>query len=433
MPIVYIGMTAEIVHHGHINVIAQAREYGEVVIGLLTDAAIADYKRLPFLSYENRKKIIENIVGVSRVVPQQEWDYVPNIRQYRPEVMVHGTDWQAGPLAPYRERAIAALAEYGGRLIEVPYTEGTSAGEFITQVQSLGNTPDTRRGTLRRLLAAKPLSTFIEAHNPISALIAEHTAVAKGDKVRRFDGFWSSSLTDSTVAGKPDIEALEINSRLANINAIFDVTTRPLIMDADTGGKPEHFELNVHSMERLGISGVIIEDKGGLKENSLLGTDVIQNQESAILFCDKIRAGCAARVSDDFMIIARIESLILEQGMDDAINRAGAYVMAGADGIMIHSRQNTPDEVFEFARLFRMEFPKTPLVCVPTSYSMVTEEALAKHGFNIVIYANHLLRAAYPAMQQVAREILQNGRSFESEQRLMSINEILELNRGTTA
>lgn len=424
-------MTVDVLHHGHINIIAKAREFGDVIIGLLTDSAVADHKRLPYLTYEHRKQIIENIVGVSRVVPQDEWDYVSNIKRYRPDFMVHGTDWLEGPLAPYRKRALEALAEYGGRLIEVPYTQGVSSNAMSAQLIGLGTTPDIRRSTLKRLLAAKPISRFIEAHNPISALIAEHALVEKEGKVRQFDGFWSSSLTDSTARGKPDIEALDINSRLSNINDIFDVTTKPLIMDADTGGKLEHFELNVRSMERLGISATIVEDKTGLKKNSLFGNDVTQSQDDISSFCDKIRAGRAARVSEDFMVIARIESLILDKGMNDALERALAYAGAGADGIMIHSRKKTSDEVFEFARLFRTEFPTLPLVCVPTSYNTVTEEILAEHGFNVVIYANHLLRAAYPAMQRVAHEILRNGRSAEVDAQLMNINEILELIPGT--
>lgn len=258
MTTVYIGMTVDILHHGHINIIEQARKYGDVVVGLLSDAAVADHKRLPYLTFEYRKQIVENIKGVSKVVVQDEWDYAPNLRKYKPDIMVHGDDWLEGPLAPYRDKARAALGEYGGHLIEIPYTRGISSNEMLSQAKALGTTPDIRRRTLKRLLAAKPISRYIEAHNPISALIAEHASVQKDGKTCQFDGFWSSSLTDSTARGKPDIEALEINSRLSNINDIFDVTTKPLIMDADTGGKLEHFELNVRSMERLGISATII-------------------------------------------------------------------------------------------------------------------------------------------------------------------------------
>lgn len=427
----YIGMTVDVLHHGHVNIISAARQYGEVIIGLLTDAAIAEHKRLPYLSYENRKSILENINGVTKVVPQEEWGYEENIRRYHPDYMVHGTDWLQGPLAPLRDRALAALNEYGGKLIEIPYTEGVSSSALVEQLQSFGTTPDIRRKTLKRLFLAKPLSRFLEAHNPLSALVTEHARVEDGSKVRQFDGFWSSSLTDSTARGKPDIEALEINNRLQNISDIFDVTTKPLIMDADTGGKIQHFELNVRSMERLGISAVIIEDKTGLKKNSLFGNKVAQSQADVELFCDKIRAGRAARVSEDFMVIARIESLILEKGMKDAVDRALAYASCGADGLMIHSRNKRPDEVFEFAKIFRQSFPTLPLVCVPTSYNKVTEEELAEHGFNVVIYANHLLRAAYPAMHHVAHEILRNHRSAEVDGDLMNIKEILNLIPGT--
>lgn len=431
MPTVYIGMTIDILHHGHINIIEQARKYGDVMIGLVTDAAIANHKRLPYLTYDQRKRIVENIRGVKSVVLQKEWDYAPNLRHYRPEFMVHGTDWLEGPLAPYRQKAIDALASYGGKLIEIPYTQGVSSQAMFSQLQFMGTTPEIRRRTLKRLLAAKAISRFIEAHNPISAIIAEQATVEASGKVRQFDGFWSSSLTDSAARGRPDIEVLDISSRLSNVNDIFEVTTKPLIFDGDTGGKPEHFELNVRSMERVGISAVIIEDKKGLKKNSLFGNEVDQVQEDIEIFCDKIRVGRAARVSDDFMVFARIESLILDKGVQDAVKRAHSYISAGVDGIMIHSRKKKPDEVFEFASIFRSEFQSVPLVCAPTAYNTVTEEQLASHGFNIVIYANQLLRAAYPAMYRVAHEILRCGRSAEVDGQLMSIREILNLIPGT--
>jgi len=431
MPIVYLGMSLDILHHGHINLIEHARKHGDVIVGLLTDSAIADHKRLPFLTYDQRKKVAENISGVVKVVPQNEWDYAVNIRKYRPDFMAHGDDWLEGPLAPYREHALSALSEYGGQLIEFPYTQGVSSGTISAELLELGTTPDIRRASLKRLLNAKKIVRIIEAHSPLSALIAEHTRVEKNGNIVQFDGFWSSSLTDSTEMGKPDIEALEISQRLHNINHIFDVTTKPLIMDADTGGKVEHFVLNIRSMERLGISAVIIEDKTGLKKNSLFGNDVAQSQEDIGSFAEKIRAARAARVSSDFMVIARIESLILEKGMADALKRADAYVEAGVDGVMIHSRQKKPDEIFEFSRIFRKSHPSIPLVSVPTSYNLVTEQELSDHGFNIVIYANQLLRASYPAMRDVALDILRNGRSAEVDNKIISINEILELIPGT--
>ncbi len=431
MKTVYIGMTADFLHHGHINIIAAGSAYGAVTIGLLTDAAIADHKRLPYLNYEQRESILKNIQGVTSVVPQNEWDYAPNIQKYRPDYMIHGDDWHEGPLLPLREQSLKALAEYGGKLIEVPYTHGISSSEISQSLLAIGTTPEIRKKSLRRLLRAKPLTRFIEAHSPISALIVENAKLEQEGKIRQFDGFWSSSLTDSIEMGKPDIEALDISSRLANINHIFEVTTKPLIMDLDTGGKREHFEINVRSIERLGISAVIIEDKKGLKKNSLFGTEAFQTQEDPHLFAEKIQAGRANRISADFMVIARIESLILEKGMADAICRAEIYVAAGVDGIMIHSRKETPNEVFEFARLFKASFPHIPLVCVPTSYPLVTEELLEAQGFNIVIYANQLMRAAYPAMQTTALNILQYGRSLEIENDLMSIADTLALIPGT--
>lgn len=431
MPTVYVGMTVDILHHGHTNIIAEARRYGEVTVGLLTDRAVAGHKRLPYLRWEHRKSIVENLVGVTRVVPQETWDYAPNLRELRPDYMIHGTDWLQGPLAPYRARAIDALEEYGGKLIEIPYTQGVSSTAMAQQSQALGTTPDIRRGTLRRLLEAKPISRFIEAHNPISALIAEHARIELDGRVREFDGFWSSSLTDSIARGKPDIEALEINSRLTSINDIFDVTTKPLIMDADTGGKTAHFEMNVRTMERLGISATIIEDKMGLKQNSLFGNEVHQVQAPVEEFCEKIQAGRAARVGDDFLVIARIESLILEKGLEDAMRRAEAYAASGVDAIMIHSRSKSPAEVYEFADQFRPSFPSLPLVAVPTTYNVATEDELAEHGFNLVIYANHLMRAAYPAMRRAAEDILRHGRSLEVDEQLIGIKEVLELIPGT--
>ena len=428
---VYVGMSADVFHHGHVNIIKEARKYGDVIVGLLNDKAVSDHKRLPYLNWENRKKIIENIKGVIKVFEQSEWDYAPSILKYKPDFMVHGTDWLTGPLAPYRDLAIKALESYGGKLIEIEYTKDVSSTSLTLNQKIIGTTPDIRKATLKRLLDAKDLTRIMEAHNPLSALILENLVINKDDKIKQFDGFWSSSLTDSTSQGKPDIEALDINIRLNNINNIFDVTTKPLIMDADTGGKIEHFELNVRSMERLGISAVIIEDKKGLKKNSLFGNEVKQEQETKENFTKKIKAGINSRINDNFMIIARIESLILEKGIDDAIDRAKAYIDGGVDGIMIHSKKDKPNEIFEFSKIFRENHKFIPLVSVPSTYNSVKEDELIKHGFNIVIYANQMLRAAYPAMYKVAESILKNGRSLEADKELIKIKNILELIPGT--
>lgn len=428
---VYVGMSADVFHHGHVNIIKEARKHGDVIVGLLNDKAVSDHKRLPYLNWENRKKIIENIKGVTQVFEQFEWDYAPSILKYKPDFMVHGTDWLTGPLAPYRDLAIKALESYGGKLIEVEYTKDVSSTNLTLNQKIIGTTPDIRKATLKRLLEAKDLTRVMEAHNPISALILENLIINNDGKVKQFDGFWSSSLTDSTSQGKPDIEALDINIRLNNINNIFDVTTKPLIMDADTGGKVEHFELNVRSMERLGISAVIIEDKKGLKKNSLFGNEVKQEQETKEYFAKKIKAGINSRIDDNFMIIARIESLILEKGVDDAIDRAKTYIDSGVDGIMIHSKKEKPDEIFEFSKIFRKNHKFIPLVSVPSTYNSVKEDELVKNGFNIVIYANQMLRAAYPAMYKVAESILKNGRSLEADKELIKIKNILELIPGT--
>ena len=431
MPKVYVGLTADALHHGHINILEQARELGEVIVGLLTDEAVAKKKRLPALTFAQRKRIVENLVGVAEVVPQEIWDYSENLAKYRPDFMVHGDDWVQGPESRVRQRCISVLESYGGKLVEVEYTPGVSSGALVEATLALGTTPDIRRRTLRRLLDAKGISRFIETHSPLSAIIAERTVAARKDEVRRFDGFWSSSLTDSTLSGKPDIEVIDLTHRLQNINQIFEVTSLPLIFDGDTGGQPEHFEINVRSMERLGVSAVVIEDKKGLKKNSLLGNEVVQVQENPIVFAEKIERGKQAAVTDDFMIFARIESLILEAGVEDALNRARIFTEAGADGIMIHSRDSSPDSVFDFSAGYRKDFPDVPLICVPTTYNHVTDVELEAQGFNIVIYANHLLRSIYPSMVKTAKTILDSGRTLEAEDDIAPISVILDLIPGT--
>ena len=428
---VYVGMSADLVHPGHLNIVNEAAKLGEVTVGLLTDRAIASYKRLPYMAFDQRREVIEAIKGVSRVVPQETLDYVPNLREYKPDYVVHGDDWREGVQAGVRQSVIDALAEWGGELVEVPYTKGISSTQLNEALKELGTTPDLRRNKMRRLLNAKPMVRLIEAHNGLTGLIVENIGLDTEQGRREFDGMWASSLTESTAKGKPDIEAVDVTSRTNTLHDILEVTSKPIVYDADTGGKVEHFEFTVRTLERLGVSAAVIEDKVGLKKNSLFGTDVPQTQDTIEDFCGKIRAGKAAQVTDDFMIVARIESLILEAGMDDALQRAAAYSEAGADAILIHSRQKTPDEIFEFCDRFRAEEPRVPLIVVPSSYNQVTEQELIDHGVNVVIYANHLLRAAYPAMVETAKSILEHGRSKEVDSQLLSIKDILELIPGT--
>lgn len=430
--IVYIGLTADTIHHGHINLIEKGRSYGELIVGLLTDEAVSDYKRIPLLNYEQRKKILINIKGINKVVPQNDWDYSKNIKKYKPDFMLHGTDWNTGPQVKLKQNALKELKKYGGKLIEIPYTKGVSSTALSMEESKKYTTSELRLKKLSRLLEAKKFLRIIETHNPISALIAENVNINLKNKFREFDGFWSSSLTDSTSMGKPDIEALDISERLNNINKIFDVTSKPLIMDIDTGGKIEHLKLNIRSMERLGISAVIMEDKTGLKKNSLNEKTSNQQQDTIKNFCEKINEISNTKLNDEFMVVARIESFILGKGINDALLRAKSYVEAGANGIMIHSKEKTPNEVFSFSDKFRKLYPDLPLVCVPSTYNTVKEESLIRKKFNIVIYANHLLRAAYPAMTNTAKSILKHGRSKESDKKMISIKEILKLVPGTS-
>ena len=405
---VFISLTADNIHHGHINLINEGKKYGNVVIGLLTDKAVATHKKLPILNYEQRKLIIKNISGVSEVIPQPEWDDSLIIDKVKPDIVIHGDDWVTGKQATLRKNVINILKKYGGKLIEVPYTKGISSEAISNKSKKVGISPDQRIKTLRRSIQNKDITRIIETHSPISALIAENAIVNINGKDKYFDGFWSSSLTDASLMGKPDIEVVDISKRLENINNIFEVTSKPLIMDIDTGGKTEHLNLNIKTIERLGISAVIMEDKTGLKKNSLLTDTSSQSQESIGAFSEKIRTAKMNQQSSDFMVIARIESFILGKGIDDALLRAKSYVDSGSDAIMIHSKKDQPNEIFDFSQKFKNEFKDIPLVCVPSTYSSVKETELIENGINIVIYANHLFRAAYPAMVKTAESILTN-------------------------
>ena len=427
---VYIGMTADIMHPGLIHIINEATKYGDVIVGLLTDKAIAEHKRLPYLTYEQRKEVVENIKGVSEVIPQEEWSYVDNLKRIRPDYIIHGDDWKNGPLREIREQVFEVMNEQGGKVIEIPYTKGINSSSLDKEIKSIGTTPDIRLKTLRRLINAKPIVRILEAHDGLCGLIIENLEIQKGDK-REVDGMWSSSLTDSTSKGKPDIEAVDLTTRLQDLNNILECTTKPIIFDGDTGGKIEHFTFTVRTLERHGISAIIIEDKVGLKKNSLFGTDAIQTQDTIEGFCAKIKAGKEAQVTQDFMIIARIESLIAGKPMSDALERAYAYVEAGADGIMIHSKNKSGEDIKEFCLTFRQRYAHVPIVVVPTTYDHIHESELRKWGVNVVIYANHMLRAAYPAMMRVACTILENGRAQEVRDLCMPIKEILELIPGT--
>jgi len=427
---VYVGMSADLVHPGHLNVIKEAKKLGNVTIGLLTDEAIASYKRLPHMEYELRKDVVENIKGVKEVVPQTTLDYRPNLKKMKPDFVVHGDDWKEGVQSQTRQQVIDVLKDWGGKLVEVPYTKGISSTQLNDALKEIGITPDLRVERLRRLINAKKIVRIIEAHSGLTGLIIENTKIELSGEIREFDGMWASSLTDSTTKGKPDIEAVDITQRTENINDLVEVTTKPIIFDGDTGGKIEHFVFTVRTLERLGVSAVIIEDKVGLKKNSLFGTEVPQEQDTIEGFCEKIKAGKRAQVRSDFMIISRIESLILKQGLEDALKRAKAYIAAGVDAIMIHSKEKSPDEIFAFCEEYKKFERRVPLVAVPSSYDTVYEDELAEAGVNVVIYANQLLRSAYPAMLDTAKTILTHKRSYEARKNMMGIKQILTLIQG---
>lgn len=426
--VVYVGMSADIIHHGHLNIIKEASKLGEVIVGVLTDKAISSYKRLPYLKFEERKLIVENLKGVSKVIPQETLDYRPNLKKIKPNFVVHGTDWREGIQKKTRQEVLDTLSEWRGELIEPEYTKNVSSTILNNNLKDIGTTPGIRLGRLRRLIEAKPITRVIEAHNGLAGLIVEKTSIEnkKGEK-KEFDAIWISSLTDSTSRGKPDIEYVDTTSRTSTLHDILEVTTKPIIYDGDTGGITEHFTFTVRTLERLGVSAVIIEDKKGLKKNSLFGTDVEQTQESIENFCEKISSGKQCQITEDFMIIARIESLILKKGLQDALERAKAYIKAGADAIMIHSKEKTPNEIKEFCEEYKKFENQVPLVAVPSSYSSITEKELMELGVDIVIYANHLLRSAYPAMLNTAKQILENERAYEVEENCMPIKEILTL------
>jgi len=424
---VYMCCSTDYIHSGHIAIIKKACRLGRLTIGVLSDEAVASYKRYPLLPFDERKSLFENIAGVEKVVEQKSLSYADNLRLLKPDYVVHGDDWVEGFQKPIREEVIGILKEYGGKLVEYPYSSDPKYKQLDSTLRAELAMPDMRRGRLRKLISMKGLVTAMEAHSGITGLIVEKTTVLQDGKTYQFDAMWISSLCDSTAKGKPDIELVDMTSRFRTIDDIMEVTTKPIIFDGDTGGLTEHFVYTVRSLERMGVSMVIIEDKTGLKKNSLFGTEVKQTQDSIENFCEKIKAGKRAQKTKEFMICARIESLILERGMEDALKRAFAFTAAGADAIMIHSRKKDPAEIFEFVEKFRKENKVTPIVVVPTSFNTVTEDEFKQRGVNVVIYANQLTRTGFPAMQDAARTILENHRAKECDDKCMSIKEIITL------
>lgn len=424
---VYTCFCTDVIHEGHLNLLRQAAKYGDVYVGVLSDEAMVCFNRFPTISLEERIGIVRDTGLAKEVLVQRDIMYDKVIADLKPDYVIHGDNWRQGTETVIRDNVVANLQKNGGELIEIPYTYNENVKRIDDQMKEKLAMPEFRRKRLRQLIGMRPIVKALEVHSGLTGLIAEKTIVESGSVLDQFDAMWISSLCDSTAKGKPDIELVDMSSRIRTIDDVMDVTTKPIILDGDTGGLVEHFVYNVRTLERMGVSAVIIEDKTGLKKNSLFGTEVEQTQDSIENFCEKISAGKKALRTEAFMIIARIESLILERGMDDALKRAFAYVKAGADGIMIHSRRKSPDEILEFCRLFRERDRETPIVVVPTSYNSITEEELAAAGVNIVIYANQLTRSAFPAMQSTAVEILRNHRALEADSKLMPFKDIIRL------
>ena len=424
---VYVGLAVDIIHEGHINILKTAYKYGDVTVGLLTDNAIASYKNIPHLDYKRRKIIVQNIKYVKRVIPQNTLSYVPNLNLIRPDIVVHGDDWKQGVQKQTRNDVIKVLKKWSGKLIEPKYTKNISSTIIKNKILEIGLSPQNRVSRLKRLLASKKIIRILESHNSLTGLIIENLKVNKKNKVIEFDGMWSSSLTDSATKGKPDNSSLDFSSRISSLNDMMDVTTKPLVFDADNGGQIEHLPYLIRSLERSGVSAIIMEDKIGLKKNSLFKNQSGTKQDKPNIFAKKIKRICNSRQSNDFMVIARIESFIVGKGLSDALKRAEIYSKAGADAILIHSKEKTPFEIFSFAKKFRKSKYFVPLVSVPSTYSKVYEKDLIKNGFKLVIYANQLLRAAYPAMQNAAKTILEKNRAFEIDKKIIPIKEIINL------
>ncbi len=424
---VYVGLSVDIIHEGHINILKTASKYGEVIVGLLTDEAIASYKNIPYLNYDRRKIIVQNIKYVKKVIPQKTLSYVPNLNLIRPDYVVHGDDWKSGVQKQTRLDVIKVLKKWKGKLIEPKYTKNISSTLIKNRILEIGVSPQNRVSRLKRLISSKKIVRILESHSSLTGLIIENLKIKKKSRDIDFDGMWSSSLTDSATKGLPDNSSLSFSARISSLNDMMDVTTKPVVFDADNGGQIEHLPYLVRSLERTGVSAIIMEDKIGLKKNSLFKNQSGTKQDKPNIFARKIKKICNTRQSKDFMVIARIESFILGKGLNDAIKRAEIYSKAGADAILIHSKEKTPTEIFSFAKKFRKNKNFIPLVSVPSTYSKVYEKDLIKNGFKLVIYANQLLRASYPAMQNVAKTILKNNRAFEADKKIIPIKEIINL------
>ncbi|MAJ86251.1 MAG: phosphoenolpyruvate mutase [Candidatus Pelagibacter sp.] len=425
---VYVCLAADILHEGHVNILKKASKHGDVTVGLMTDNAIGKYKKIPFLNYHQREVVVKNLSMVKKVIPQYTMDFRPNLRLLKPDYVVHGDIWKPA-LKKLRKEVVEQLKKWSGKLIEYPYTKNISSSSIKENIINSPLFNVSRVSMLKRLLSVKGFVRIIEAHSPLAGLIIENTKYKKNKNDKEYDGMWSSSLTESLMRGKPDNQSVELSTRITALNELLDITTKPIIFDADNGGRIEHLSYRINTLERQGVSAIVIEDKIGLKKNSLFKNQKNAQQDSIKNFCKKLKVAAKSKNSKDFFIVARIESFILGKGLQDALKRAKAYSNSGADAILIHSKENNPKEIFKFSKIYKKFNNHKHLIAVPSSYSKTLEKDLIKNGFNIVIYANHMLRASYLSMKKLALDILKNSRSFESEKKISKISDLLKYSK----
>ena len=417
----YIALSDDILTKSNIEIIKKSSKYGFVIIGLMSDNAINEYKSAPLLNFNQRKLIAENLKNVHKVVEQKTRDYTDNLIKYKPKYVIHKKNhWSKGHQKKIRDKIISTISKWSGKLLEFKTKE-----EFNTDI--IQTNPDLRRNKLVRLINSKKIVRLLESHSSLSALIIEKLKVDVKNISEEFDGLWCSSLADSAVRAKPDNQSVDLTTRVNSLNDILETSTKPIMFDADNGGSLEQLPYVVKNLERLGVSAMVMEDKVGSKKNSLFDDQSGSKQDTISNFCKKLKLASKSRVTNDLLIVARIESFILNKGISDALKRAEAYSRAGADLILIHSKAKTAKEIFSFSKLYKKSKYFKPMVCVPSTYSDTHEKDLIINGFKVVIYANHLLRSIYPAMIKTAKSILKNKKSRNIERNISSVKEIISL------
>ncbi len=406
---VYVGMSADLVHPGHINLLREAASLGRVTVGLLTDRAISSYKRMPFLTFEQRRAVIEHIAFVTAVVPQDTLDYTDNLRLLRPDFVVHGDDWRNGVQAQTRRRVLDVLREWGGTLVEPPYTEGISSTALRMAAMDIGFAPGVRQRRLRRMLDCKPLVRVMQAHDGLSAHIVDRLEETTQGAPREYDAIWVDSLAGAPIRGKPDPLPFDLSSRLVTLHEILDATTKPLICNAGGAGHAAGVTAAVRTLERIGVSAIVIDTEVTDRRAVPAMAASAPPQDDMAAFIREIAAARDARVTPDFMIIARINDRTRDCGADRMMARAAAGVDAGADAVMCDSDPVNPDGIFDLCRRYRRLMNGHPLLVGLSGTEGLQEHDLASAGASMVVYTDTLLRAAREAMISAASQVLSCG------------------------